>query len=269
MKNSFIYLFVSLFLFSLSSCKDGDDDSIPVLELSSKNADFYKEANSVVIDIKSLPVDWTVSVDADGAQWCDAQSVNSGTGVKISVTDNPEKTVRSTNVTINNGKLSEKILVRQLGTDANILVSPTSFTVNAAGGQLDFVVTTNLTENDLDITYPDWMKKIPATRATTIEVSYKFSVNANNASSSRTDKVVIKDKKSNISAEVTVVQNGLDNYTSGDAEGIADDVQLKVTRGEASTFHAGENIDKSFDGDMTTIYHSNYPLPQALQVIIP
>lgn len=258
MKKSFVYLFISLLLFSLSSCKD-DDDSIPVLELSSKNADFYKEANSVVIDVKSLPVDWTVSVDENGAEWCDAQPVNSGTGVRINVTDSPDKTVRSTNVTINNGKLSEKILVRQLGTDADILVSPTSFTLSAAGGQLDFVVTTNLTENDLEITYPDWMKKIPATRTTTIEVSYKFSVNANSGSSSRTDKVVVKDKKSNASAEVVIVQNGLDNYTAGDAEGIVDDVQLKVIKGEASTYHAGENIDNTFDGDMATIYHSNYP----------
>lgn len=96
MKKSFVYLFISLLLFSLSSCKD-DDDSIPVLELSSKNADFYKEANSVVIDVKSLPVDWTVSVDENGAEWCDAQPVNSGTGVRINVTDSPDKTVRSTN----------------------------------------------------------------------------------------------------------------------------------------------------------------------------
>lgn len=264
MKNSFLYLFISLFLFSLSSCKD-DDDVIPVLELSSKNADFYKEANSVVIDVKSLPADWTTSVDEDGKSWCSAETVNSGSGVKISVTNSPNKTVRKTNVTINNGKLSEKILVRQLGTDTDILVSPTSFTINASGGEIAFVVTTNLTESELELTHPDWMKKIPVTRAAaTIEVSYKLSVDANKGESSRSDKVVIKDKSSDISAEVTVVQNGLGDYASGDTDGIEDDIQLEVVRGEASTKHTGEDIDKSFDGNMNTLYHSNYPFAEGV-----
>ena len=53
MKNYFLYVFISLFLFSLSSCKD-DKDVVAVLELGLENADFYKEAGSVVIDVKSL-----------------------------------------------------------------------------------------------------------------------------------------------------------------------------------------------------------------------
>ena len=51
MKNYFLYVFISLFLFFLSSCKD-DKDVVAVLELGLENADFYKEAGSVVIDVK-------------------------------------------------------------------------------------------------------------------------------------------------------------------------------------------------------------------------
>lgn len=258
MKNIFLYVFLSLFLLSLSSCKD-EEDAIPVLELNSVNADFYKEASSVIIDINSLPADWTASVDAAGEQWCTAESVNSATAVKISVTDNPNKTVRSTFVVINNGKLDKKIVVRQLGTDTDILVSPASFTLSPAGGTIEFSVTTNLTESELDIAFPTWIRKVPATRAATITIPYKFTVAAYEGGSSRTEKIVVKEKKSNIVAEVTVIQNGLDGYTSGDAEGIEDDIQLKIVKGEASTQHAGEEIEKSFDGDMNTIYHSDYP----------
>lgn len=263
MKNYFLYVFISLFLFSLSSCKD-DDDVIPVLELSSGNADFHKEAGSVVIDVKSLPADWTASVDAEGEQWCKAEPVNSSAGVKISVSSNPNKTVRSTSVIINNGKLDKKILVRQLGTDTDILVSPSSFTLTPVGGTVAFAVTTNLTEAELDVTYPSWIKKGADTRAGTIEIPYQFTVGAYDGSSARTEKIVIKDKKSDVSAEVTVTQNGLDGYTSGDTEGIADDVQLEVVRGEASTAHGGEGIEKSFDSDMGTIYHSNYPFAEGV-----
>ena len=262
MKNYFLYVFISLFLFSLSSCKD--DDVVPVLELGSGNADFHKEAGSVVIDIKSLPADWTASVDTKGEQWCKAEPVNSGAGVKISVTNNPDRTVRNTSVVINNGKLDKKILVRQLGTDTDILVSPSSFTLTPVGGTVAFAVTTNLTEAELDITCPSWIKKGADTRAATIEIPYQFTVGTYDGSSARTEKIVIKDKNSNISAEVTVTQNGLDGYTSGDTEGIADDVQLEVVRGEASTAHGGEGIEKSFDSDMSTIYHSNYPFAEGV-----
>ena len=82
MKNYFLYVFISLFLFSLSSCKD-DKDVVAVLELGLENADFYKEAGSVVIDVKSLPADWTASVDVEAEQWCKTEPVNSGAGVKM------------------------------------------------------------------------------------------------------------------------------------------------------------------------------------------
>lgn len=263
MKNYLLYVFLFLFLFSLSSCKD-DEDVIPVLELSSGNADFRKEAGSVVIDVKSLPTDWTTSVEANGEQWCRAESVNSGTGIRISVTDNPDKTVRSTSITINNGKLEKEILVRQLGSDTDLLVSPSSFTLSAVGGTVAFSVTTNLTEAGLDFICPAWIKKKTVTRAGTIEIPCQFTVLAYEGSSSRTDKIVVKDKNSNVSAEVTVIQNGLDGYTSGDPDEIKGDIQLKVARGEASTHHSGGEIEKSFDGDMNTIYHSNYPFPAGI-----
>lgn len=37
-----------------------------------------------------------------------------------------------------------------------------------------------------------------------------------------------------------------------------DDIKVPVESGEASSFQGGSNIDKSFDGDMSTIYHSNW-----------
>lgn len=258
MKKSLLYLFISLLLFSFSSCSE-DDDSIPVLELSAKNADFYQPANSLIIDVQSLPAEWKAAVDANGTSWCNAEPANSGAGVKISVTANPDKGVRSTNVTINNGKLNEKIVVRQLGSDANILVSPTSFIVKAPGEDISFVITTNLTESELDITVPEWITKLPISRASNKEIPYKFSVDANAEAGSRTDKIVVKDKNSNISAEVTVKQNGLDDYDSGNAEEIEDDVKLKVTRGEASSQNSADtSIEMSFDDDMSTFYHSKF-----------
>jgi len=42
------------------------------------------------------------------------------------------------------------------------------------GGTVAFTVTTNLTEAELDVTYPSWIKKEVDTRAATIEIPYKI-----------------------------------------------------------------------------------------------
>ena len=132
---------------------------MPVLELSSGNADFHKEAGSVVIDVKSLPADWTASVDVEGEQWCKAEPVNSGAGVKISVSSSPNKTVRSTSVIINNGKLDKKILVRQLGTDTDILVSPSSFTLTSGRWNSRFCCYYQPDGSRIGCHLPSWIKK--------------------------------------------------------------------------------------------------------------
>lgn len=262
MKN-YLFLFILLFVLSLLSCSD-ENDTEPMLELSMENVDFHREANFAIVDVKSLPADWVVYVDAEGEQWCKAEVDNSGTSVKISATSNPNKTVRSTNVTVRNGKLDKKILVRQLGTDTDILVSPTLFTLTPVGGAIEFVVTTNLTANELELTYPSWISRTDLSRAATIDVAYKFKIASYDESISRTDKIIIKDKNSNISVGVTITQNGMDSFAPGDAEGLANDIQLEIIRGEATTEHEGEEIEKSFDGDMGTIYHSMYPFPEGV-----
>lgn len=43
-----------------------------------------------------------------------------------------------------------------------------------------------------------------------------------------------------------------------DPEEILDDIQIPVKSGTATSFHEGEGIENSFDGDPNTIYHSNW-----------
>ena len=45
-------------------------------------------------------------------------------------------------------------------------------------------------------------------------------------------------------------------YIPEDTEGIEGDIQIKVGSGEADQFHPNESIERSWDGDMNTLYHS-------------
>ena len=50
-----------------------------------------------------------------------------------------------------------------------------------------------------------------------------------------------------------------DNYESTGIEGIKEDIKVQVIRGEANKAQSiSEGIEKTFDGDMNTIYHSPY-----------
>ena len=55
-----------------------------------------------------------------------------------------------------------------------------------------------------------------------------------------------------------IVQHGLNEYNGGTGEDIEGDIKVKVVSG-TDTSHQGEDvIGKSFDGDYSTLYHSNW-----------
>ena len=57
---------------------------------------------------------------------------------------------------------------------------------------------------------------------------------------------------------MSVTQHGLNEYNADTGEDIKGDIKLKVKDGTASSFQGGGEIEKSFDGDYSTIYHSSW-----------
>lgn len=153
--------------------------------------------------------------------------------------------------------LAETVNVRQLGSEPAILISQQIFTVEASGSDIAFDVTTNVS---VTITLPEWIKEKPAgTRASEmVTTTHNYIVTANPEDSERTGNITVKEVGGELEALVSVTQKGLGEYESGNLEGIKDDIKVPVESGEASSFQGGSNIDKSFDGDMSTIYHSNW-----------
>ncbi|MDR1883560.1 MAG: BACON domain-containing protein, partial [Prevotella sp.] len=76
------------------------------------------------------------------------------------------------------------------------------------------------------------------------------SVTANPDSETRATNVAVQGDE--IKKTVTVFQSGR-KLNTGE---VKDDIKISVKSGTASSYHNGENIDKSFDGDMSTMYHS-------------
>lgn len=71
---------------------------------------------------------------------------------------------------------------------------------------------------------------------------------------SRTATVYLQNKDKSIRRLLSITQLGRNATSSG----ILDDIKLTVSSGSASSSQSGEGIEKSYDGDLTTLYHSRY-----------
>lgn len=251
MRSGFI---LSAIFFSLLSCGEKVPPVEPTqLSITVHQLDFTEEASEKSISIKANKECQVNVTDA----WC--RAAISGTSLKISVTENTQKDLRSTTVSVTCAEKSEKISVRQLGWGKAILVSESAIRLPAAGGDYKLTVTANL---DYSITADgSWITVLPVTKAhEMVEHQHNFRFQPNLAETDRTATITVRDKDGDTSfdASVYVTQKGLDEYSSTDVDADVDDIPVAVAGGQASSCQSGEDISKSWDGDMSTLYHSAY-----------
>ncbi len=253
-----IYL-LGLPLWLLAACSSDDKAATPLLTLSKETVDFPNEAGEQSITITTNAESWTAKADK---AWC--HTTANGKLLKIAVDESGERLIREANVTVTAGGQSNTIKVRQLGYEAAILIDPQAFEVEAVGGEVHFNVTTNV---QVEITLPEWVKTATSTRAPAmVTTAHSYSVKANAGDEKRQGSILITEilpqdatgEETLVSAAITVIQRGLNEYIGGDGEDIKGDIKIKVKDGTASSYHNGEGIEQSFDGDYSTIYHSDW-----------
>lgn len=254
-------LTIILYGFTVYACSDKNDDggstSNPFLQIDNATVNFEEDGSSVTIPVKAN-TKWECTVPSD-AGWCKVNQQNNS--LTITVSDNDQKGVRKTTLLVTAGTITQKVEVAQLGWGKAILLSASSATVGAAGGTVTVEVTTNV---DYKPVFSDtWVTETPQTTRSDHPVVTKtltlYVAPNKGAERSTVVQITDKDNTEEISpSPFTITQKGLDSYEALDIDSIKNDIQVKVTGGTASSFQAGANIDKSFDGDMSTIYHSNW-----------
>ena len=255
---------LSMFLLALPfcllvACSSDDEAATPVLTVGKEVIDFSNEAGNQSVTITTNAESWKAEADKG---WCHP-TVN-GKLLKIAVDESEERLVRESNVTITAGSQSATIKVRQLGYEAAILVDNSAFEVEAVGGDIQFSVTANV---EVEITLPQWVELKPVTRAPAmVTTSYTYRVKANAGNEKRQGEILITEvlpgeataEDTPVSSVVTILQRGLNEYVGGNGEDITGDIKIPVKSGSASSYQSGSNIEASFDGDYSTIYHSNW-----------
>lgn len=258
-----LFLLLSFPLCLLTACSDEDSPAAPTLNVGKKTVDFSSEEGSQRLAVTTTVDVWTVKADKN---WCHP-SID-GKALVIAVDESEERYVRQATVTVTAAGLVETISVRQLGYEPAILVDKSNFELGVTGGEVEFNVTTNV---QLDIQLPDWIVAKPATRApATVTNGYAYTVQATTLDNKRQGNITFTEilppagdvadaeQTQPLTASVSVTQRGLNEYASGDGEDVKGDIKIKIAGGTASSVQPGSGIEKSFDGDYTTNYHSNW-----------
>lgn len=264
------YITTSLLALSLictggfASCKkeaggSGSEQVAPFAELPKEVIDFKSDELPKTLSVKTNVDVWTAKSDQP---WC--KPTRSGKTLRISVDKSTDFKVRTATITLTFGNIVKTLTVRQLGSEPTILVDRPVLTVEAVGGGLDFVVTTNV---DVEIKTPAWIVKPSESRSLELrKLPFSYVAEPYKGDNARTEnievlaKVLTEGQTTPTKVLISVTQKGLSVYNASSADEIKGDNKLKIVSGSAtSTQPNGESgIERSFDGDLGTIYHSKW-----------
>ncbi|MFJ1429252.1 M60 family metallopeptidase [Capnocytophaga canimorsus] len=249
---------VSISLFFLISatiwlaCKKEVEEE-PFLTIEEKTISFKKEASSKAILIKTNIDGWMVKVPSDANSWLTA--TKEGQNLKVNVKTNTSG-AREAILKVEGKGLVREVKVYQLGDKPEILVDIQNIKIEKITEKIEFTVTTNV---EYEIELPNWITH-DSKKQLEENKGYKhwFNVAKNTEESPRTATIKVQSKglSTPIIKRVFITQSA--GYEGSDASSIEGDIKLKIHRGTTSSYQSGGEIDKSFDGDMTTIYHSNW-----------
>jgi hypothetical protein len=221
--------------------------------------DFKSEAGTQNITVSTNAPTWEAKADKN---WCTLSVA--GKILKVSVDESEERLVREATITITAEGQKKMVKVRQLGYEAAILIDTNVFEVEVIGKEITFNVTTNV---EVSAGFPDWITEKAKSRAPEMVTStHTYIVKSSTLDEKREGAIVftevlpegVSEENSPVSASVLVSQHGLNEYNGGAGEDIEGDIKVKVVSGH-DTSHQGEDaIEKSFDGDYTTLYHSSW-----------
>lgn len=251
-------ILMALFVIALTGCSDKDENVPPFLTIDTKTLNFSSDATSRDVPIKTSIEQWQATVSSNASSWLSA--TRQGSQLKVSLTQNNDQDSRKGTITVTAGSLTETIDVEQMGVAPAILLGSEIYTVNADGEAIDIEVTSNIEYEIIIPSDVNWIaeKKGKATRSEMVTTTYVYDVKWNIEPAQRQAEITIKQKDGDLSKKVLVIQKAQSGYEGGNTDDIKGDIKVKIKGGWASSFQSGGEIEKSFDGDMNTLYHSNW-----------
>lgn len=250
------YLFIVCWLLALCSCTDDKVEGVSMLEVKQDTVVFKNAAASQNIAVTASG-EWEAKV-AEDAAWCTCIVTNNGleSYLKVNVEANKGVEERWTTIAVTNGIDRKDLHICQFGSAPAILIQPSAF------GNVPFEPSMRIIANvPVEVSVIDtvsWLEKTAmTTNGDTTLVELRTGVNTSLLK--RETIVTVKHKDGQLTRQVSVSQLGRTNdYEVVKPDGLKGDSVLLISSGWTSSYQGGGEIAKSFDGDMNTLYHSNW-----------
>lgn len=246
-----LFAYAWMLIVTCLACQEKDDLLILAIDGESSTYLFNAEGGNETVKI-SANVTWGASVASPGNEWCQVAKRNKNE-LALTIKPNLDQTSRETIVTISADKAQPvELTVRQAGSAPDILFSSDTCRVMFAGGIVRVGVVASV---DYEVRVdPAWITHLDKEADEEL-----FSLETNNSRNSRTGSVLFQQVGGGVEKNLTFVQAGRDTiYSPGNASDVAGDIKLKVSSSTAPDFQGGEEIERSYDGDFTTLYHSSW-----------
>lgn len=254
MKNFLVGSVFFMLVFGLVFSCDRKEKNEPFLKVSEKVISFSQTSSQKILKVEANQ-NWDFNASADSKNWLVATK-NGSSALSVKVLKNENISERETSILIKSGELSETIKVVQLGTGGTIVPVPASLEVGKYGEDVSLTITANV---EYDITFPEWVTKKSEETQDEAKV-YTLTIAKNPENNPRKGVIQIVSKGTPpVQKEVQIIQKG-EYLNSSNVAAIEGDVKVSIQRGTTTSQPSrnDEGIEKSFDGNMSTIYHSNW-----------
>lgn len=222
------------------------------LEGNPEFIDFDAKANSRELVVESTLPEWEAELEP-AVDWLSIS--REGTALRCALQEHRGMEPRSVKLILRSRGCARSYTIRQLGALPTILVNKSDLSVGAEGGALDFVITTNV--SDYELRLPEWIKQ-PEARSVMRDIPVALRAEPNTSGSTRSDNIEIVERgatgREAVRASLSVLQLSAEG-TGATATGA--DLKVPIARGEATSVESGYGIERAFDGNRQTYYHSN------------
>lgn len=246
---------------------DGTGGGVYTIELETDalNID-WDSTGSVSTGVVTDDPDWTAvfADEADGS-WLSLTPDRSSSVLRVrakSVNDNEEMRSAAVTVATKAGNASVNLTVNQFGTGSVLRADPAEVELGRTGGEVVIRLTSNV---GYEATFPDWLEQTAPVRSLE-ENEFRFRAGENTTGEIRRGKIEFH--STDISPQITAVVD-VSQKSSLDFV-VPKDIQFGVQTAEAlgNEYNPGQGIELSYDGDLTTNYHSRYGSSTVFPVIL-
>lgn len=253
-------LFVLILLSTYSGCSKNDSAPDPMLEIK-EAGNTINFASTTATRYLVIETNIEIVTASSNMTWCSvAISNESPKRLQITVDENNTIEVREATIIVKAGDLNKLVTVLQLGKKPVILLNKKTVTLDYKKQSFEVTATTNV---NLEVsTSSQWLKILPGNKSGLVDINYNFESDLlGKPGENRQATILFRQPGGEIKDSVIVSQGLLtdENYNPVSASVFEKDRKLKImsaTLTPADRFQANENIEKSFDGNLNTLYHS-------------